>query len=532
MIYLMQDEDLQGSLEYLISSLLPHENFDSSMFSANLQAIGEHIFVEELQMEYYLMYKFLSDLKSIQMASRNFKPMLTREVLDRTLETVLTDLILTPELGVAEWSDDNGHSFNIKSQEDVNAATTRLYRRTMDLYDRCFELKVDSLSALTILPILKEQILANVAVNSRRVQDQILEGIYSARVGRRWKNYTGAYGWFDYTIDMIASIRSRLEKATIGVRKINTIDQLVVIKEEWKLIYKPIAKYGIPPMDASAPILRHWMALFCGNEGTGKTAWAINIARSAIKEGARVLYMCGETTSSVMLSRYSSHEIYKSSGKFITRESLSNLDDEDEETKKEVDEALISLIESGSLQLIPKLPYKGIYDTLKAKMEEDPFDVLLIDHTGAMSGGTGNQTQDISDMSVELRDFKNDFPVYIGVMSHLSASAKKAIAEGKEIEGSPAKGSSNLSYEADEVKVMHVNKELKKLELVAMVTTKTRGNAMAGPVYLKFYGEISTFEYDLEDQGRYSAEKVRQEVMLDILDNDVTEEEDFEVSLV
>ena len=53
-IDILQDEELQEAVKIFISSLLPHENYDSTYFIRNLEVIFKYIKLEEFQMEYRL----------------------------------------------------------------------------------------------------------------------------------------------------------------------------------------------------------------------------------------------------------------------------------------------------------------------------------------------------------------------------------------------------------------------------------------------------------------------------------------------
>lgn len=532
MLAVMKDQDLRDSLEYLLSALLPHENYDPSIFSAITQSVFEHVSLDEMQMEYWVLFALMRDLRSLQISSNAFTPRLTRDRLENNLDNRAMELVFNPDVGVREWSSANGHSFNPSSEEDTTLASQRLFERTLDLYDRAFEMKVDSLSALTILPTLKEQIISNIAYSSLEAQPLILQGAHTERVGKKRKTYTGGAGWREYIKDVEHVLQTRLEKASVGVRHLNSMEEANMLKQQWKLLYDPLAYYNIAPFDQGVPMVRNWFALFCANEGVGKTALSILMARSLVRAKRDVLLMAGETVSQMIAARFVSHDIKATHGKFVTTTHLTHLDECSPEIRRLVDEALLELVHSEHLHIIPTLPYYGLYDKLKALREEFNFDAVLMDHTGVFNGGTGNETKDIGNLAVEIRRFKNDFPVFMGVFSHLSSEAKKALAEGREVTTSPAKASSVISNEADEIKLMFTNDELKRHDLVAVKTTKIRGVATNDIIFLRLYKEVSTFEYNLEDQGLYSKEKADKEAMLSLIEDETSEEGADEYALI
>ena len=151
-INVIEDEELQEVLKKFLSSLLPHKNFDSAYFSTNLQSVFKYVHLEELTMEYYILFKILNDLNKIKSLHADYVPSLTKDVLDNILVTSLGDDIRNPKLGVKEWLIYEHLESNLDIETVRQDACTKVYGRCMELYDECFELAESSINIINHLP--------------------------------------------------------------------------------------------------------------------------------------------------------------------------------------------------------------------------------------------------------------------------------------------------------------------------------------------------------------------------------------------
>lgn len=525
MLNITNDEVLQEQLTHFVSALLPHEKYDPSMFSITLRAVFDYVHLDEMNMEYYVLFSIFNQLKEIQSVQPRFSPKLTATILEGMLNSQAFDLVKDPRVGMQKWSKDTGHKFSTENEGDLHAAGNRLYERVFDVYDKAFAMQVETESAMSAIPALTDAVLSNISDGAISKQAEIkTNGIWDGK-----DFYVGPMGWLEYTTKLVYKAKERISNAAIGVEKFESLDQANELKVSWKLMYSPLAYYNIKPLDASAPIYRHWLAIFCANEGVGKTAFSVLTAVSLLMANVKVLYMGGETTKDKVMARVVSHYIFVKYKIWITTEELSKLEELDDESRLIAEKALIEVVESGMFHFVPTLPYEGLYDKLKEYREKYEIQAVIIDHSAALAGGK-NQIEDIGRLAIDCRRFKNEEPVYVAVCSHLSAMAKELLEKGKEVTTSPTKGNSTLSGEADEVMLFYKNSKLEKLGLVACQVTKTRGNSVKDIAFLRFFKEISTMVYQDEDQGLYSRDAVESEQMLEMLDQ-MNEEEESEYQL-
>lgn len=519
------DESLMEVLDSMISAMLPHENYEPKLFGSVLQGILKYIKLEEFTMEYHVLLSILHDLRRRQSVASHFSPYLTEQNLEIILNQNLFNIVQKDKIGLKEWNNANNHSNDLNNELVLEQSVQRLYGRIKDLHERCMDLKVPSVQGLSYMPALEEALIGNIAQSSISAQAMIMD--IGLRLGR--KLYVGARAWKDYMYDTAAELRKRFDSENSEVFTLDSVDQVNEIKGELKQLFMPIAKYDIPPLDASAPILKHWLVAVCANEGVGKTAFIINTLVKIVLQNEPVVFMCGETQRAGIFARIISHYILLTRNKYVTTEDLANLDDLEPDLRKLVDLCMLELAEKrdgGLISFVPAFNYYTLYEELSNLYDQNPFSGLFIDHSLALSGGK-DMIQDVAALAVDLRNFKNDYPVYIGVTSHLSSLAKDLIARGKTVDTSPTKGNSNLSSEADEVFILFQNDKMKKQDLVANMVSKTRGQTkVLDLVMLKFKSAVSTFEYDPADQVGYDTATVEAEQMLERLAEQNEDDED------
>ena len=195
-VNIIEDEDLQGVLKKFLSSLLPHQNYDADYFSTNLQSVFRYIHLEEMNMEYYVLFKLCNDLNKIKSLHTAYVPSLMRSVLENTLNTSLGDAITSPNLGVKQWLMYEHLESNLAIESVRQEACTKVYARCMELYDECFTMAEDSSTMANNLPSLKAAFTAHVGNQVLNTQARIIQGSYQQ--GRQ--TYSGFSDWLKYSI--------------------------------------------------------------------------------------------------------------------------------------------------------------------------------------------------------------------------------------------------------------------------------------------------------------------------------------------
>lgn len=518
-VNIIEDEDLQGVLKRFLSSLLPHQNYDADYFSTNLQSVFRYIHLEEMNMEYYVLFKLCNDLNKIKSLHTAYVPSLMRSVLENTLNTSLGDAITSPNLGVKQWLVYEHLESNLAIESVRQEACTKVYARCLELYDECFAMAEDSSTMANNLPSLKAAFTAHVGNQVLNTQARIIQGSYQQ--GRQ--TYSGYSDWLKYTIRMANEISNRLNDADdTSAVQLNSLDKVNVLLSSLKEMYVPIAKYGIPPIDGEnaydgTPMLRHRLVVIVGNENIGKSMFAKDQAVNLLMAGAKVLYMCGENAKTKIYSEVLINYIYKKYHFFVLPSHIQDIESCPENIKKVIKLAEAELIDSGNLILRDSYSYEGFYTEMVADYEKYKCDAYIIDHSFALTGGYDgdNGKRNIDNLAKDARNFRKNYPVYLMVLSHPSSYAKEYLSKDKKVNYSATKGSQNLSTDADDVFVLRDNEVLQKEGLLAIENTKRRdASVIHDNIIMRKMFDVSHLEYDEKYQAKSASLSVEADAAL------------------
>ena len=217
-INLMDDDELRGTINSFISALLPHDNFDPTMFATVLETIYKYVHLDEFKLEHRLILETLSDLNRIKISVSSFEPRLTRDVFEHILEAGIMDAIVRPDLGVTSWLSYEGMNTNLSIQTVREEACQHLCQRALELYDECYKEAESTDAILNREPELRSAFLAHASTQCINAQAEILQN--EARVGRRV--YRGASDWLEYTMKTAIEVKNRIQLADsndVGVGK-------------------------------------------------------------------------------------------------------------------------------------------------------------------------------------------------------------------------------------------------------------------------------------------------------------------------
>ena len=521
-IDVLADEELQTVVNKLISGMLPHENFKPSVYNEILTSIFKLIKLEEFSGEYYILLDVLQKYADIGNSHPTFGLRLIKDTLEEILQANIQDLVSNESVRTTSLLLEAGYDANLALENTFTEACQLLYTRTIDLYDKCLELKIPSEEALGYKPAYKSSFLRHVGEQSLRAQTTILSDVL--KVGK--VEYRGSSGWLDFSVRTLADTTDRIkaEDDTFMVVK-SQVDSDALLDSNANQFTK-LADYGIPPIDDFTPILTHRLVVVCANENVGKTASAIHMACSLLVEGKKVLWICGENTRGNVYAKMLSNYIYRTRGIYITAVQLAKRKTMLPQDKQQlVALAKTELDSKGLLGFKDIISYENAEEELTSIYKEFQFDAVVIDHTGALKGGP-HMEENVSRLAVNLREFKKKFPVCIITLSHLSVVAKDLLARDKQVVSSPTAFSSTLSKEADEIFILHKNAELDKRGLLAFYNYKRRdASVVVDEIILRKKFNVSAYEYDETIQVANTGFSTSAESVLKMIEDSVEGDE-------
>lgn len=525
---LQEDEVLRTAINRFLSSLLPHENFDTQFFTENLSIVLKYVHLDEFKMEHYFLVAALADLNKIKVATNSFEPRLTEDTFQKIVSASISSVISRPELGVTEWLQYEGLDTNLTIPSVRDEVCQKVFVRCVELYRECYEMAVPSDQVMNGEPELRAAFIAHVGTQSINTQMEIVQG--KLRLGR--KTYSGFSDWLSYTKKMTAEIDNRLsESESQNTMKIDSLEGSYELLRSLQDLLVPIADYGIPELDQYTPILRHRLVVVVGKENIGKTKFAIDKAVNVIMTGGKVAYMCGESVKASIFADVMINFIYKTYGIIIRPEHLTAPEACPDDVRKMIGMSVDLMVTNGSLVLCDAFNYATLQSEMENLYDQTKFDMIVIDHSCALVGtyGDGSLSAKVEHLAYVCRDFKKKFPVCVMVTSHPSSLAKDSAKKGNATQDSPTKGSQNLSTEADEVLYLRDNETLIKQNLILLENTKRRNaGRIVEPVILQKKFEVNAFIYDASLQKGESKLGLEREQALDDLDKMLGTDEDDE----
>lgn len=528
------DKEFTDVVDSMISCSLPHNNYDGRYFSEVLDSITKYIHIDEMTCEYDLLMTVLNNMRKIIVLQEGYEPKLTRDALDKFLSSGIPDYVDVKYKEVIDWMSDLGEIVNLSIEKDLERTKSLLYQTTMDLYDTCYNIEYESNNYPTLVITLREAFKSNAIIEGQRIQRKILSN--GMRIGR--KIYKGLDDFIEYNLGFLQEIQFRLID---GENKDTLIlDDLAKAKEimdKNKQQSQVLCKYGLPELDDFTPMLRHRLVVLVAPENTGKTIYSADIASSLLVEGRTVVYMCGESPNNQILNKILPSYIKKKYGKFVSETECMGIEECSPEAERLIRIATTEIVTSGNLIFRDSFTYDNCGEELRDLYKSKKFDAVIIDHSAAMMKAPGSklwgEKECIDEATIQLREFKKQFPVYVFITSHPSSDASKELVKLKRVESnSPTRSSGLLSKEADELLVMYTTDELSKQNKVGIQVKKRRmARVPRKHIYLKVDYISLTFKYNDEDQA-VTDSLVSKESLISEIENgnaDNSNEFDFDI---
>ena len=512
------DEELSNSTKRMISSMLPHENYNSKFFTDALTSIRNTFELEELPIDYWMLVKVLYDVFKIKVSIDEFKPLVYRDSLSSILTSSAEQFLHTNSFYVKEWVKLNSGELDLANPEQVRNTCILMTNSCLNLYDECFNMAVPSDQLPLLVVALKNAFKFNAVTESLKTQYEIYDR--GVRVGRR--NYLGVDGVIDYTTGFNTDINTRLNNMESDVIVLDDQSKLQIMNKKNKTQSQKICDWGIPQLDDVTPILRSRLVTIAANPNVGKTLFACNITSKLIFNGAKVVYMHGESSDNKIKNNVSSNHIYRDHGKFVSAYQISGQSPCSEEAQRLINISDLEITNTKNLTFKKTFTYDNLYNELKSLYESSKFDVVIFDHSLSMTSAPGSKLftpkQRVDSAVMQARDFKNDYPVCIIYLSHLSVEAQNDLRKhGRVFTSSPTRESGVLAPESDELFVLYNTETLSATNMIGMQVYKRRDKeAPKNDILFKLRKDVVDFEYKDEYQKSSNAEIAKDEALNNI----------------
>lgn len=497
------DNTFTSILNKILSGFLPHNNFNAEGFIQLYTALTQRIKENEMHGTYnvfrYILHRFY-----ILSLDSNTVPTITEDRFKGALETIVFDMVTDKNTDMYSLMAEDGESFDVSLPTSRDLAAQTLFAKTMQLYKECFSLQCSTEDALNSMVEFDEAIKRNYIDYTLICQQQILTT--GLQLGRKF--YHGGSGWLEY-ISSASKELSDFSNDSGKCLECNTYSDLTNIEKAMDRAAEPLTDYGIPNLDDETPILQHRLAVLIGRENVGKTKVMTHFVAKLIIDGVKPYIATGETTTYLYFFQVLSSYIYQKYSLHIPPNMLTekNVKLLDKDEQQVVNTAKYFLMNSGML-IDDSLSYDTVIPTF-VKYYNTGCRAFFIDHSQSLKGRAGRNINElVTSLALDCREFKNNYPVYVCVLSHPSAELKDILqknpSKAHSLQVSPTAQSSTLSIEADEIFILYETELLTKQQLLGWITYKRRGPKI-DTIFIRKMFHVSSFLYSEDDQAGANA---------------------------
>ncbi len=501
MVLDFKDDQLCDHLNHVLSGLLPHSLYRSSTFSLLYPALTLILPIEETRGVYFAMYYIFEKFYKLQsmMPEGSYEVSISRDRFSSALSNNVPDLILEPNMDVSEIMSQEGKSGDITIPTVQTDAMSVVFEKTMNLFDVCFELEQSYDDAMAYIINLRDSMKANIIDTGIKMQRAIISTGFT--YGRR--TYRGVSGWLNFSQQLIREVAD-LDAASSDDLVCNNLELLSGVEAQNIAMAEGIAEYGIPQLDDRTPLLHHRFVVLVARENVGKTQVVTHLIASVIKAGGKPYFACGESQPNAMFLRIVSSYIYQEYGYYISEVDLigEGFQALPKEEQQIVQTAKARCASSGMV-----ISHTLEYDNVTAaftKAFRDGCNAFFIDHSQSLRGRKGRKIGDlVTNLALDCREFKNNFPVYVMLTSQPSTNLKDILQKGidKEFQQSPTAQSSAPAQEADELFILNDTDYFRKQNILQWIVYKRRGAPKPQPFFIKKLFHVASYQYDPNVQG-------------------------------
>lgn len=528
MIYKINDEE-QGMLDYILSGILPHENYKVDIAIDIIKELDTFMRVSDLYGAYYVLWKLIKNIKILDLYRNNFSKVLTRDLVDASIRVSLETLIMKDAFDAERFFGDYGKTFNLEIQSEKKEAMNFTYSMILDKYDELMDMKITSEESKARIQVFKESLKTNIAIMAVSLQGQVLvNGVWYNK-----KYYNGYQDWVYFSTMISNEINARFGTELLSRRHtpitVNNYEKSMEFDKSNSSDLHQLWYMGFEPIDNNFPIMTHDIFVLVADEGTGKTRFTVDQLYRAIVSGVSCVCICGETDTYKMKKLLESRHIWERYKIQLTMQEIINPsliksgdDNSDFEIINMIKESLIDLYENtsyGKLVLIQNIPYEDIEKTLRDLYKTTSFEAVFIDHVAALDTTghyvNGERLGTMQDKITHLFKVEDMLTKELNIAffntSHTNNDTSSAIQKGKSVGVRIGAQSSATTKYASIVTLLSQTVDLKKEDFVLLEFKKIRDHAAITTPIVINRNNANMHEYTDEYQYKASGEDYENE---------------------
>lgn len=513
--------DITELLESIVSSILPHQNFDMEVAKVTVDDLFKTLPIEETYGIWYIFFKVFKQMQIVKMYMSSYEGVLKREVFESALESGCRSLILHENFNATRYFHDENQSFNLGVEKDWYDAASFVYSETMRVYDELFERAVPSQQGAIDMTSLKQKINDAYTTRMLDIAAEILKSgkEFDGRI------YQGPDDSRRVLTNMLGEVTSRM--ATIGADfsnrltpdPIRSYEEFRDFQTRNKVLLRDLYYMGIEPIDNVFHIRSQDIVTLVADEGVGKTRFAVGQLYAALMQGLNVLYICGESAKIKIENMLLATHLWAKYKVSLSWDEIQNPEKIRTSNMETLEQRIVELNSAAhDLHSNPEygvfIPqqsacYETFYDDIKQTADQYKVDLVIVDHVLALSSN-GDFTSMGRLQTKQLRVthlyqmedlLVKDCNIAFINMSHPSVETSKELKAGKKPTSRAGAESAESSRYSSIMGVLHTTDDLKSQDIVVLYIIKSRDTEqIIEPIVLRRNGFACQHDYDPDIQ--------------------------------
>lgn len=526
----------------ILSGCLPHENFDPEYAYKGLEELFRTVPIEETYGIMYIFFKAFRNMQTLKMYMNGFSTILRRESFDAAVQGGVTQILKDEAFRATEFFEEYNKTFNLDIPQEYSNAQSFVYTEALAVYDELFEMAIPSNECETWINILKESLEAELTkqvlslggkalAKGVVVDRQLYKGAESAR-----KLLHAATTEVDARITVMHGSLTNINIATpiTSFESSKEFDQ----KNSFKI--RELYCMGFEPIDDHYRIRTPDIITIVGDEGVGKTRFAVDQAYKALVSGCNVYYICGETSILELKKRLEAQHIYNMYGLQFSPRELMDFDKLDVDDYEQLDEYIVKINNAtrdlyenpchGKLILQQSVYYETFSQDVRKYHEAYKLDIVFVDHVLAMQsngditpmGRLINKQARVTYLFQQEDLLVKELNISFFNTSHPSTHTSQELRQGIKPTNRAGAESAESSRYASFIGILTTNDQLKQHDMVMMYVNKIRSDApITDAIVLKRsgYGNQHIYRRDIQQYAQ-QVERLSEEDTLSLIDDE------------
>lgn len=509
--------ETQGYLDKVLSSILPHENFDVTEASSVVENLFRTVPIEETYGTNYVMFKIFNKMSLVKRYLANYDTILRQDVYESALATGIANIIGEEQFNAKQFFAEYGKHFDMSVPKELEEAIAYAYSLAMERYEELFEMAIPTAEAFNWLNMLKDSMEHDLTTKMVSITGQILTSGYAVE-GKVYKGSADARQLLEL---MMQDVKSRISEAraeysmTMTVEPVRSYEEHMQFRERNNLQSRPLYYTGFDPVDDLVQVSTQDIFTIVGDEGIGKTNVAVGQGYEAITQGCNVLFICGESSKTKIEHMLLAAHLFTTEGIALTWKELrdpSTIKIDDVEKLEQITIKINASIhdfltrpEYGRPFFVDTLYYETYKETIIDNCQAYGIDIVITDHVAALSSnGQRTNMGYLSDLKTRVEflalaqiEILKVIDIAFINLTHPSVEASKELKQGKTPGARSSGQSSGVSKGSSIVIVLGAPEAFKPQGLLLAYVTKTREFApITEPMVLQKQSCTCKFVYD------------------------------------